>query len=95
MTSYAISYELHQPDEGREADLLHALEVFEDRCHAMNSLWLVCSPWTAQQVRDYLRRFLQPEDALLVEPLPVGQGWSGWIEQDVRDWLRGHLGPSS
>lgn len=92
MTCYCVSYQLHQPDEGREADLLTALAVFEDRCHAMNSIWLICTLWPAEQVRDYLRRFLKPEDSLLVEP--VGKGWSGWVEQDVKDWLLRHLGPS-
>ena len=91
--NFCISYELHQPDDRREADLLKALEVFEDRCHAMPTLWLVSTPWTTEQIDAYLRRFLAPEDSLLVEP--VGQGWSGWMGQDVRNWLLRHLGPSS
>lgn len=95
MTSYCISYELYQPDKDREGSLLKALEVFEDRCHAMPSLWFVCTPWTAEQIDSYLRRFLAPEDSLLVEALPVGKGWVGFVEPQVRDWLLRHLGPSS
>jgi hypothetical protein len=95
MTTYCISYELHQPDVRREVKLVAALGVFEDRCHALGSLWLVCTPWSAEQVAGYLRRFLNPEDSLLVEPLSVGMGWSGWVGQDVQDWLRKHLGPST
>ena len=93
--NFCISYELHQPHEGREANLLKALEVFEDRCHALPTLWFVCTPWTAEQIDAYLRRFLNSEDSLLVEPMPVGKGWSGWVGQDVKDWLLRHLGPSS
>jgi hypothetical protein len=93
--SPAPAYQLHQPDEGREAKLLAALEVFEDRCHALNSIWFISTPWTAEQIDAYLRHFLTPEDSLLVEKLPVGKGWSGWVGQDVKDWLLRHLGPSS
>ncbi len=95
MTSYVISYEQHQRDEHREASLLAALEVFEERCHALDGIWFVSTPWTAEQVRAYLQGFLAPEDSLLVEPLLLGKGWSGWVGHDVRDWLKRHLGPSS
>jgi hypothetical protein len=61
----------------------------------MPTLWFVCTPWTAEQIDAYLRRFLTADDSLLVEPLPVGKGWSGWVGQEVRDWLLRHLGPSS
>jgi hypothetical protein len=94
MTSYMISYELQQPDERREAGLVAALEVFEDRIRALPAAWLVCTGWTPDQIRQHLGACLGPDDSLLVEPLPVGQGWSGWMRQDVRDWLEKHLGPS-
>ena len=95
MTNFCVSYELHQPDDGREASLLAALEVFEDRCHALPSLWLICTSWTTDQIRSYLGAYLGPEDSLLVEPLPVARGWSGWMDVAVKDWLLRHLGPSS
>jgi hypothetical protein len=93
MTSYIISYELH--DKHREPALLAALEIFEDRIHALASMWFVCSPWSADQIRSHLARYLGPDDSLVVEKMPMGQGWSGWIGDDVREWLEKHLGPSS
>ena len=93
MTNYVISIELH--DEHREPALLAALEVFEDRCKALSSVWFVCTPWTADKIRAHLARCLGPDDSLVVESLPVNQGWSGWIGEDVREWLSKHLGPSS
>lgn len=94
MTNYLISYELRQHDEQREAGLVAALEVFEDRCKALASVWFICSPWSADQIRAHLGRCLGADDSLVVELLPVGQGWSGWVGEDVREWLREHLGPS-
>ena len=91
MTNYLISVELN--DNHREPALLAALEIFEDRIQAMSSLWFVCTPWSAEQVRAYLGRHLGPNDSLIVEALPVNEGWSGWVGKDVRDWLEKHLGP--
>jgi hypothetical protein len=91
VTSYLISYEVH--DEHRESALLAALEVFEDRIKALASVWFVCSPWSLDQIRSYLGHYVGPNDSLVVEPLPVGKGWSGFIRQDVKDWLEKHLGP--
>ncbi len=93
VTSYCASYEV--ADEGQEAGLLAALAVFEDRCHALPSLWFICTPWTPGQIRAYLGACLGPGDSLVVEPLPVGRGWSGFVKPQVQDWLLRHLGPSS
>jgi hypothetical protein len=70
-----------------------AIWVFEDRCHALEFLWFLATPWTAHQVYEYLRRFLDPKDILLVEEIPPVSGWSGWVDRGVRDWLTEHLGP--
>jgi hypothetical protein len=94
LTSYLISYELQQPDERREACLVGALEVFEDRIQALPAAWFVCTAWTADQIRRHLGACLGPDDSLLVEVLQAGRGWSGWVRQDVREWLEKHLGPS-
>jgi len=93
VTNYLISYELH--DKHREPAVLAALEVFEDRIHALASVWFVCTPWSADQIRAHLGLFLGSNDSIVVEKMPTGQGWSGWVGADVREWLRSHLGPSS
>jgi hypothetical protein len=95
MANLCVSYELNRGDKKDYSDLLAALERFEDRCHALESVWFICTPRTAHQVYAFLRRYLDPQDTLLVEELPVLQGWSGWVRQDVRDWLLDHLGPPS
>jgi hypothetical protein len=94
MSNYIISFELKQGKKQDYNDLILALEWFEDRCHALDTIWFVSTPCSAEQIYCYLRRYLDPEDGLLVEKLPVGQGWSGWMRADVRNWLRDHLGPA-
>jgi hypothetical protein len=91
VTSYLIAHEPH--DENRQAAFVAALQVFEDRIQAMTTLWFVCSPWSADQIRSYLGRYLAAEDSLVVEALPTKRGWSGFIREDVKDWLERHLGP--
>jgi hypothetical protein len=90
VTSYLISHEPH--DENRQAAFVAALQVFEDRIQAMTTVWFVCSPWSADQIRAHLGRYLGPDD-FLVEVLPVNKGWSGFVREDVREWLERHLGP--
>ena len=95
MTSYIISYELRQQDDRQETDLLAALEVFEDRCKALATVWFVCSPWTADQIRSHLVVHLGQDDSLIVEPLSGTVEWIGSVRPEVRDWLARHLGPSN
>src|ERR1700722_11832480 len=68
MISYIISHELRQQDDRQEANIVATLEVFEDRCKALASIWFVSTDWTAEQVRSHLQPHLQPEDSLIVEP---------------------------
>ncbi len=93
VTNFIVSFELH--DLHREPALLAALEIFEDRCKALDSVWLVCSPWSAEQIRAHLGRYIGADDSLVVEALPVNKGWSGWVGTDVREWLTTHLGPEN
>ena len=95
MTCYIISYEMRQHADRQEQDLLAALEVFEDRCKALATVWFVCSPWTVEQIRSHLEVHLDQDDSLIVESLPLNEGWSAWVAEDVRDWLAKHLGPSN
>lgn len=95
LKNLCVSYELGVGAKREYGDLFAAFGIFEDRCHAFESIWFLSTPWTARQVHDYLRRFLDPEDALVVEEIPSFAGWSGWVDQQVRDWLLVHLGPPS
>jgi hypothetical protein len=88
-----VSYELGLGSKREYGDLFAAFGVFEDRCHALESLWFLSTPWTAQKVYEYLRRFMDEEDSLMVEEMPALTGWSGWVDQRVQEWLTEHLGP--
>ena len=69
MISYIISHELRQQDDRQEANIVATLEVFEDRCKVLVSVWFVCSPWSADQIRAHFAAYLGPEDSLIVEPV--------------------------
>lgn len=92
-TMLVVSVELNRGEKWEYGEFVAALGMFEDRCHALESVWFLSTPWSGQKVYDYLRRFLAPEDTLVVEEMPAFAGWSGWIDQGVRDWLTEHLGP--
>ena len=92
-TNLCVSYELGLGAKREYADLFAALAIFEDRCHALETLWFLSTPWSARQVYEHLRRHMDPADSLMVEEMPARAGWSGWVDQGVRDWLTEHLGP--
>jgi len=95
MTCYIISYELRQQDNRQEQDLLAALEVFEDRCKALSTVWFVCTPWTADKIRSHLSPYLGQDNSLIVEPLAGTVGWIGSVRPVVKEWLERHRGPSN
>ena len=90
MTSYIISYELRQHDERREANLVPALEVFEDRMQALPNLWFVSTDWTAEEIRSHFQPHLGPEDSLIVEAVEGNVEWLGSVRPEVREWLERH-----
>jgi hypothetical protein len=93
MTSFCVCFELRKGTKRHYHDLFAALERFEDRCQFSNGVWFVGTDWTAEQVYAHLPPYMDPEDALSVDELPVNRGWSGWVRQGVREWLERHLGP--
>ncbi len=92
-TNLCVTYKLGLGAKREYADLLAAFGIFGDRCHALEAVWFLSTPWSAHRVYEYLRQFMDPQDSLMVEEMPALAGWSGWVDQRVRDWLTEHLGP--
>jgi hypothetical protein len=93
MNNYIISCELYQGQKQQYDDFFRALESYGDRCHALENVWFISTESSAERVYFFLRAYLDPNDTLMVERMPVGQGWSGWVRREVRDWLTEHIGP--
>ncbi len=83
-----VSYDLRTP--GRNYDNLYrALKSTGDWCHPNESLWLISTHQTAQQLRDFLLAYIDSNDSLFVTTYSKISAWSN-LPIDVVNWLRTH-----
>jgi hypothetical protein len=73
MAYYAISYELRDP---RHCPHVWAKLEAWGAVRLLETLWLLASPKTAQQIRDDLQKLVDIDDALAVIELKTGSYWS-------------------
>jgi hypothetical protein len=86
MRKYVISYDLHVP--GRDySKLIEAIKSYSNWCHLHESVWLIHTDQTSQQVCSYLMQFIDRNDQLFVA------GWTGeasWYGLDAQreNWVK-------
>ena len=68
----------------------HIRELPGDTYLDLDCAWVVESEETADEIRDNLRRFLPPEDGVLVFCIGEQAAWTGLLD-DQADWLVHHL----
>ncbi len=74
MAIYIISYDLwREPPEVYDR-LIEALET-AGAWHAQESVWLLDSPYSAQQNFDWFRQFMHRGDQMLVAELNMSNTW--------------------
>jgi hypothetical protein len=52
----------------------------------LDSVWFVSTPWSAEQVSDFLRKALDDNDRIIVTQLHSGSH-QGWLAKAVWDWI--------
>lgn len=88
MGQYVISYDLHQA--GRDYEKIKkGVESLSDYVKILESVWLVNHPYTAAQIRDHLRVFMDDNDSIMV--IEIGTNWATWnCNAAAMAWLKGH-----
>lgn len=67
MNTILVTYDLRGDEDSQEyARLIKEIKAFGDVIKPLYSVWLVRTTWTASQVRDDLRRWIDANDRLLV-----------------------------
>ena len=74
MRKYMVVYDLERRGESYEP-LLNALRKL-GALHVLYSKWVLRSDLTSVQIRDYLRKFIDPNDLLLVVELTGVAAWT-------------------
>jgi len=90
MAVQLITYDLRQP--GRNYNDLHeAIKQLGSWWHCLESIWLVNTTYTCPQIRDHLKRFIDPNDDLVV--LGLNGHWATHgLSTKCNNWLRNNLG---
>ena len=78
-----VTYDLRQP--GRDYKPLHEWLRKFTYCKGLESVWLLDTTWTPQQVRDELKKLTDSNDKTFVCRLYPNQ-WASW-NYDCGDWL--------
>ena len=89
MKTYLITYDLRAP--GRNYQSLYiAIEAIGNRCHPLESTWIVASAETAARIRDRLSRHIDRNDRLLITRLSAEAAWFG-LSDPTGQWLQQQL----
>jgi hypothetical protein len=89
MNAYLIGYDLNRPGQ-YYTDLIEAIKKIGNWWHCLDSTWIVKTNSTAVQIRDYLTRYLDTNDELLVVCLSGDAAWRGFDNQ-CSSWLKENL----
>jgi hypothetical protein len=84
MNTFVITYDLvKQRDYVR---LYEALKTFPNWGHVTESVWVVQSPWSVVEVRNYLMKFMDGDDRIFVVQSARSAAWNNVLCPN--DWLQ-------
>lgn len=84
---YLISYDLKQPDKDYES-LYNAIKsVGISWWHFLESVWIVNTQKSVQEVSTTVRQNMDTNDHLLVVDIS-NQQYNGWLPSKAWDWIR-------
>jgi len=85
MKSYLIACDLNRPAKDYPG-LIDAIKKLPLSWHHLESAWIVKTDWTARQVRDHIKPYIDPRDELLVVELSGEGAWAGLNDEAIA-WL--------
>ncbi len=88
MSAFLVTYDLRQP--GRDyADLYDAIKRGRTWWHFLESVWLLDTPESADDIWKSVRGCIDENDFLLV--IEVRDNVQGWLPQDAWRWIHQHV----
>jgi hypothetical protein len=89
MKTYLIGYDLNKP--GKDYDkLIEAIKGYGTWWHHLDSTWIIKTNNSAVEIRDYLWKFMDNSDELLVVRLSGEGAWGGFNAEGSK-WLKNNL----
>lgn len=82
---YLVTYDLNRPGQNYQS-LYDAIESYGSWAKPVESVWLVDTHKSAEQIYNGLRQHIDENDSILV--VETGRDRAGWLPKEVWDWLR-------
>lgn len=83
-------YQLNRPGKDY-TNLYGALRQYDYiRDNSLNSVWFISTMWTAAQVYDHLRHYLDITDRIVITQLRTGEH-QGWANRDIWTWVNSRI----
>ena len=91
MKTYLIGYDLNKSGQDYKK-LIDQIKKIGTWWHCLDSTWIIkCKDtYTAVSIRDYLKKYIDSNDELLVVRLSGEGAWCGF-SQDCSKWLKDNL----
>ena len=89
MNTYIINYDLIAPGKNYDR-LFEAIKSYGTWAHVLKSCWLIKSSLPASEVRNYLVKYIDYNDKLLVAKSGNQGAWTG-LKENQSDWLRRNM----
>lgn len=86
---YLIGYDLNKSGQNYTT-LIHEIKKLGTWWHCLDSTFIIKSTSTAVAIRDYLQKFIDSNDELLVVNLTGEAAWIGF-SKECSDWLKKNL----
>lgn len=89
MAIYSVNYDLINPGQNYN-DLILAIKSYNGWCHALESCWLIKTDQDATKIRDYLLKYIDKNDKILVIKVTTPAAWQA-LDKAVADWIHNNL----
>ena len=85
MSKYLVTYDLVGDEASREYERLIAeIETLDDYVKVQRSVWLVKTDYSAKQIRELLRGYMDGDDRLMVIRIVRGSAWRNSLSGNPR-----------
>jgi len=88
MAIYAISYDLKKPGQNYD-DLYEELKSFGGYWHYLDSIWLVSTDLSADQMSERMKIHTDANDFFLI--IRVVADYQGWLPKEAWDWIHQNI----
>lgn len=89
MNTYLVTYDLNRPGQNYD-NVVTRIKTSNNWAKIATTTFIIVSPQSAVQVRDYLMEVMDANDEIFVGLISAPAAWSG-LNNEVSNWLRNNL----